>query len=166
MTDILDEIPDGYAPSLKDAEWFIILSRGAFGFRYGPYAAEKAGEILKQCTDEGITCYLTANCGTEFDWDIARDFARGNPGDWRLMGSAPKDGTEVMGDCSDVETRMVWWEKLECWRELLPDGSSVGKPVHHQRWRPLTAAERRPATPHPDHNPSDEWCTCPDCVGF
>lgn len=134
-------IDPNYCPSLQAAEWFVILSRGSMGFRYGPYAPEEAGAIMSQCHDEGIPCLVTGNCGREFDWDLARDFARGRPADWKPMEDAPTDGSEIMGDVNGVETRMVWWCSWEWWRGLNEDGS-VGKPVDPIRWREMTDEDR------------------------
>lgn len=132
-----DTNPDeNYLASLKDAEWFVILSRGAFGFRYGPYTAPEVGQIMSQCVEEGIPALITGNCGREFDWDVARDFARGSPGEWHPMEDAPLDGGELMGDVLQIETRMVWWPQWETWRALNEDGS-VGLPIAPVRWRYL-----------------------------
>lgn len=136
-----DEIPENYCASLKVAEWHVILSRGSMGFRYGPYTSEQAGAILSQCQDEGIPCFLSAICGTDFDWDLARDFARGQPADWRPMGEAPTDGTPIMADVNGVETRVLWWINWECWRSLADNITDVGRPVSPLRWRELTAEE-------------------------
>ena len=131
---------EDYLKSLNGAEWFVVLARGAFGFRYGPYTGEEVGKIMGQCVDEGIPCFVTANCGREFDWDVARDFARGEPADWRPMSEAPKDGTEIIGDVNGVETLMIWWISWEWWREALPN-NECGKPVTPMRWRHATTTE-------------------------
>ena len=115
---------DNYLASLKDAEWFVILSRGAFGFRYGPYSPTEVGEMI------------TGNCGREFNWDVARDFARGSPGEWHQMDDAPLDAGALMGDVLQFETCMVWWPEWKVWRELNDDGS-VGNPIAPMRWRYL-----------------------------
>lgn len=132
-----DTNPDeNYLASLKDAEWFVILSRGAFGFRYGPYTAPEVGQIMSQCVEEGIPALITGNCGREFDWDVARDFARGSPGEWHPMDDAPLDAGTLMGDVLQFETCMVWWPEWKVWRELNDDGS-VGNPIAPMRWRYL-----------------------------
>lgn len=61
------------------AEWFVIVARGGLAFRFGPYDGPAVGKIMSQCQDEKISCLVTANCGPEFDWELARDFCRGVP---------------------------------------------------------------------------------------
>ncbi|HEX7874160.1 MAG TPA: hypothetical protein VF475_14700 [Sphingobium sp.] len=46
-----DQKPDEYMGYLPSAEFFAIVSRGAMGFRFEPYTADEAGEIMKQATD-------------------------------------------------------------------------------------------------------------------
>lgn len=139
----MTEVPDeSYCPSLKGAEFFAILSRGSMAFRFGPYTGPEVGEIMQQCQLEGIPVYITANCGPDFDWDIARDFARGNPVDWRKMDEAPTDGSPIIGDVNGSETRIIWWLNWECWRELADNMRDVGQPVSPVRWRHLTDEER------------------------
>jgi hypothetical protein len=116
---------ESYARSLKDAEFFVILSRGRLGFRYGPYTGEQAGKIMQQCQIEGIPVLITANCGPEFDWDVARDFIRGRPADWKPMDEALADGTTIMGDVGGVEHRICWWHSWETWREVADNGKDV-----------------------------------------
>jgi hypothetical protein len=149
----------GYFKSLDGVEWWATLARGAIGFRYGPYTGEEVGRIMEQCVNEGIPLIVSATCGREFDWDVAREFARGNPADWQAMDSAPKDGTDFIAEVAGVECRVVWWKSWEWWREAGPNGS-VGRPVQPTRWRTLTDAERGEEVHHPD------GCTCVDCVGF
>lgn len=136
MSETSHTTDDNYLSSLKGAEWFVILSRGAFGFRYGPYSPTEVGEIMSQCVAEGIPALITGNCGREFDWDVARDFARGSPGEWHPMDDAPLDAGTLMGDVLHFETLMVWWPKWKVWRELNDDGS-VGNPIAPMRWRYL-----------------------------
>lgn len=76
-----ETIPDDYLKSIKAAEFYITLARGSMGFRYGPYTALEAGKIMNQCLDEEIPFVLIGACGREFDWDVARDFAKGVPVD-------------------------------------------------------------------------------------
>lgn len=125
-----------YLASLTGAEWWAVLARGAFGFRYGPYTAEEAGKIMAQCVEEGVPLLLSANCGREFDWDVARDLARGQPANWRPMVEAPQDGTEIIAEVGGFETRIVWWMNWEYWREIDQEGRP-GRPVEPFRWRPV-----------------------------
>lgn len=125
-------------PTLENAEWFAIVARKNLAFRFGPFTGPEIGEIMQRCTEERIPLMVTANCGSEFDWEIAREWGRGSVADWRPMDEAPTDNTIIMGDVNGLETRVVWWQAWECWRELLEDGRSVGKPVHPTRWRALT----------------------------
>ncbi|MBB4859675.1 hypothetical protein HNO88_003004 [Novosphingobium chloroacetimidivorans] len=136
-----EQTDENYLASLNSAEWFVIISRANLGFRYGPYTGPEAGAIMQQCQLEGIPCLLSANCGREFDWDVARDFGRGQPADWKPMEDAPQDGSTIMVDVGGVETRAVWWHSWEWWRELNEDGS-VGKPVEPVRWRALSEEEK------------------------
>lgn len=139
MADEHDEHPS--LDTVGNAEWFAIIARKNLAFRFGPYTGEEAGEIMQRCTEERIALMLTANCGREFDWEIAREWGRGSEGDWRPMDEAPTDNTIVMGDVNGLETRIVWWQAWECWREV--DGASVGKPVHPYRWRELTPGDEQ-----------------------
>jgi len=132
-----DESGGEYLVSLNGAEWFAIIARNNLGFRYGPYTGEEVGKIMSQCVEEGIPLMLTANCGREFDWDVARDFGRGEPANWRPMDQAPQDGTVIIGDVNGFEQRMCWWIKWECWRAVADNGSDIGQPVHPYRWRSI-----------------------------
>jgi hypothetical protein len=129
------EVPLG---ALEHAEWFATIARKNMGFRFGPYTGPELGEILTRCTEEGIPIVVTANCGREFDWDLARDWGVGQAADWRPMEEAPTDNVVIMGDVNGIETRIVWWQAWECWREMKADGMSVGQPVAPRRWRELT----------------------------
>ena len=137
----IEQADDNYLASLSGAEWFVIISRGALGFRYGPYSGHEAGAIMQRCVGEGIPCILSASCGREFDWDVARDFGRGQPADWKPMEEAPQDGSTIMADVGGIETRVIWWNSWDWWRELNEDGS-VGKPVDPVRWRVLSDEEK------------------------
>jgi hypothetical protein len=164
-----EEIPEGYLASLEGAEWYAILSRGAIGFRYGPYSAIEAGALMQQCNLEGIPLFLSAVCGKVFDWDVARDFARGVPHDWREMDSAPRDGTPIMADVNGVETRVLWWLNWECWRELADNGRDIGKPVEPLRWHPVDEAAPTPLKANPDTDCQHGFLDifdCPECRPF
>lgn len=130
------ETEDSYLASLKGAEYFAIIARANMAFRYGPYTAPEVGQIMSQCVDEGIPLHISAVCGREFDWELARDFGRGEPANWQPMDLAPKDGTIVLGDVTGFEQRMCWWNDWECWRLVDEDGTSLGNPVTPFRWRP------------------------------
>lgn len=131
------ESDENYLASLNGAEFFAIVARGNLAFSYGPYTAIEVGQIMSQCVDEGVPLLIRANCGREFDWDVARDFGRGAPANWLPMESAPKDGTVVLGDCSGFEQRMCWWLNWECWRLVADNGTDVGEPCSPYRWRPV-----------------------------
>lgn len=57
----------------KGNECWIVLARGAFAFRFGPYTGPEAGAILERCVKERIAASIVMQCGPEFDWEIARD---------------------------------------------------------------------------------------------
>lgn len=59
-------------------EWFAIVGRGGFAFRFGPFDGPTIGKIMTQCVAEEIPLLVTANCGPEFNWEIARDFGKGH----------------------------------------------------------------------------------------
>ncbi|MET4341975.1 hypothetical protein [Bradyrhizobium sp. RT9a] len=57
----------------KGNECWIVLARGAFAFRFGPYSGPEAGAILNRCVKERIAATVVMQCGPDFDWEIARD---------------------------------------------------------------------------------------------
>jgi hypothetical protein len=57
----------------KGNECWIVVARGAFAFRFGPYTGPEAGAILERCVKERIAASIVMQCGPEFDWEIARD---------------------------------------------------------------------------------------------
>lgn len=128
---------EDYLSSLKGVEWTAIIFRANLGFRYGPYTGEEVGQIMSRCVDEGIPLTITANCGREFDWDVARDWGRGLPADWQPMESAPKDGSTILGDVGGFEQRICWWLNWECWRRVADNNTDVGAPCEPFRWRPV-----------------------------
>ncbi|WP_371431356.1 hypothetical protein [Novosphingobium sp.] len=142
MADNEHNTDEHYMASLKNAEWTAVIFRNNMGFRFGPYSAEEVGAIMSQCVEEGIPLTITANCGRDFDWDIARDFGRGVQANWRPMGDAPKDGSVVMGDVGGFEQRMCWWENWQVWRRVADNNTDVGEPVSPYRWRPLEDDDR------------------------
>jgi hypothetical protein len=61
-------------PGLKTAKYWLIVSRGALAFRYGPFSGPEAGKIMTQCLEEKIPVLCTAVMKDQpFDWDLARD---------------------------------------------------------------------------------------------
>lgn len=131
---------DGYLKSAENAEWFAVLARGSIAFRYGPYTGEEVGRIMAQCQDERIPVSIVASCGKEFDWDVARDFARGTVADWRPMDEAPLESV-IIGNVSGIEIPIIWWQNWESWRELEPDLTTAGKPVAPTSWRLLEPSD-------------------------
>lgn len=76
--DAIEAASEAY--SLTGNECFVIVSRGALAFRFGPFTGLQAGEIMEQCAEEKIPFLMTMMCGTPFNWDLARDL-RGYPPD-------------------------------------------------------------------------------------
>lgn len=128
--DLLDKPYDSVT---ADTSTWVIVARGAFGFRYGPYQPSEAGKILSQCVDEGIPAFISMECGNSFDWELARDM-RGWPQDWLPMADAPTDGQEIIGDVNGCEVPMVWWITWEVWRRV-DDAGKVFEPISPSRWR-------------------------------
>jgi hypothetical protein len=57
-------------------EWFVVVANGPFGFRFGPYHDPKVvGQIMSRAVEEKIAITIIANCGPEFDWELAADMA-------------------------------------------------------------------------------------------
>lgn len=121
--------------SIDDAEWWITIARRNMAFRFGPYSGLEMGEILTRASNESIPLYITANCGRDFDWSLARDFGLGETADWRPMDEAPKDNVILIGDVNGISTKIIWWGPWECWRGLAEDGKTAGAPVHPTAWR-------------------------------
>lgn len=71
MTDSITS-DKGYR-AFQGAEYWCVVGTGAFAFRFGPYAGPECGKIIEGCVAEQIPLTVVANCGTEFDWDLARD---------------------------------------------------------------------------------------------
>lgn len=64
---------------MKNAKCYAIISRGAIGFRFGPYPPEEVGKIMEQSLDEGTPVFISVDCGqVPFDHQLARDM-RGYP---------------------------------------------------------------------------------------
>jgi hypothetical protein len=62
-----------YAALNQSTEFWVIVARGAFALRFGPYTGAEAGEILTRGCEERIVMNVVGNCGREFDWEIAKD---------------------------------------------------------------------------------------------
>lgn len=137
------QIPDTeFAAALAGARFFIGLSVGNIVFKYGPYSAEYAGNIVKRCVVEGIPAVMTAEMGADFDWDLARSMLGDPNAVWRTMEEAPRDGSVIIGDVMGVETKVTWWLKWECWREVADNNTDVGRPVDVIRWRAVTEKDQ------------------------
>ena len=63
----------GYA-SLQNAEYFCVVGSGSFAFRFGPFTGPECGKIISGCVADQIPMTVIANCGPQFDWELARDF--------------------------------------------------------------------------------------------
>lgn len=61
---------------LENAEWFAIIPAGNIAFRFGPYTGIELGKIIGRCVKEQIPLVITANCGQEFDWELAADMRK------------------------------------------------------------------------------------------
>ncbi len=57
----------------KSTEFWIVVGRGAFAFRFGPYTGKECGPILERSIKEQIAVTVIGQCGREFDWEIAKD---------------------------------------------------------------------------------------------
>ena len=64
----------GYAAFAQQHEFWIVIGRGAFAFRFGPYDPPTAGKILEWAVRERVAVSLVGNMGAEFDYELARDF--------------------------------------------------------------------------------------------
>ncbi len=125
--------------AMAGADWYAIVARANMGFRFGPYSGPEVGEIVKRCTEEGIPVVVSAECGRTFDWDLARDFGRGQPANWRPMSEAPRDPPEIIiGDVACFEHRIFWFKEWQAWR-LIDDHGRPGEPVSPLRWREAEA---------------------------
>jgi hypothetical protein len=68
-----DHLDTVYTSLGKSTEYWAIIGRGAFVFRFGPYTGPEAGAIMKRAVDERIAVTIVGQCGREFDWEAARD---------------------------------------------------------------------------------------------
>lgn len=59
--------------ALQHAEYWCVVGTGAFAFRFGPYTGPECGKIISACVADQIPMTVVANCGPDFDWDLARD---------------------------------------------------------------------------------------------
>lgn len=124
--------PDRYL-SLTDAEWYVAVARGPMGFRFGPYTGAEAGKIMERATTEQVPVFLTATCGREFDWDLARDM-RGWPAERFPMDEAPRDGSTIVVDWNGVECLAQWSREWGVFRYVDENGV-LDKPIEPRSWR-------------------------------
>jgi hypothetical protein len=60
--------------TLGRAKWFVIAHNGGgFAFRFGPFTGPEAGQIIERSIVENATILVTADCGSDFDWDLVRE---------------------------------------------------------------------------------------------
>lgn len=64
----------GYASFSQGHEFWIVVGRGAFAFRYGPFTGPEAGKILEWSVKERVAVTLVGQFGPAFDYELARDF--------------------------------------------------------------------------------------------
>ena len=132
--------PDDFNLSyLKGAEFWAVVARGNLGFRFGPYTSDEIGPIMEQAGRERCPVVVTATCGREFDWELAREM-RGWPADYHPMENAPRDGTIIIGDLNGIEAGVRWSMEMQSWRLVEDDGGS-GEAVTPGRWRHAEAGE-------------------------
>lgn len=127
-------VPDIDKKLLEASECFITFARRNIGFRYGPFTAEEAGQIIMRCNDEHIPAVLHVVGGREIDWELAAGWARGEAQVYKPEVEAPRDGTVIIAPNGDFEVAVVWWANWETWRRVNDDGS-MGPPVDVFSWR-------------------------------
>lgn len=64
----------GYAAFSQQHEFWVVVGRGAFAFRWGPYDGPEAGKILEWGVKNRVAVSLIGNMGSEFDYELAKDF--------------------------------------------------------------------------------------------
>lgn len=67
------DIDNAYIALGKSTEFWIVVGRGSFAFRFGPYEGKECGPILERAIKERIAVTVVGQCGREFDWEIAKD---------------------------------------------------------------------------------------------
>lgn len=74
MSDLEREVE--YLCLRKDTEAWVIFARHDFpvAVRFGPFRAEEVGGIIARMLIEGVKGSIVLNCGTEIDWQLAKDF--------------------------------------------------------------------------------------------
>lgn len=120
---------------LSECDAWLVFARGNIGFRYGPFKPTEVGPLLQRCNDEDIPATIVFQPGTDVDWELVKQWARGVPQNYRTMDEAPRDGTTIIVDTGHVEQAAVWWQSWEWWRVIGEDGQP-GKPCDPLRWRP------------------------------
>lgn len=125
---------------LINSDVFLVFARGNIGFRYGPYKPSEVGALMERCNAEDIPATIVFQPGTDIDWDLVREWARGVPQNYRPMEEAPRDGTAIIGDVGQIEVGIVWWHSWEWWR-VLDEKGQPGKPCDPLRWRPADEGE-------------------------
>ncbi len=68
-----EQIDATYSALGKGTEFWVVVGRGAFAFRFGPYSGPEAGQILTQCVEKRVAATVVAQCGRDFDWSAATD---------------------------------------------------------------------------------------------
>lgn len=77
-TDIPIPSADDFADSpqldalLDKAEWYAIIGRHNFAFRFGPFTGPEIGKVMAQCIEEKLPLLVTAQCGAPINWEAAR----------------------------------------------------------------------------------------------
>jgi hypothetical protein len=64
----------GYAAFSQQHEFWVVVGRGAFAFRWGPYDGPAAGKILEWGVKNRVAVSLVGNMGSDFDYELAKDF--------------------------------------------------------------------------------------------
>ncbi len=77
-----------YTALSKSTEWWVVINRGPFAWRFGPYEAKEVGEIMTKAVEEELYVSIVGNCGREFDWQLARDLGM------RMKLRSKKDGRQ------------------------------------------------------------------------
>lgn len=70
-----DQLDIVYSSLGKATEYWAVVGRGAFAFRFGPYEAKEIGEIMKQAVDRRLAITFIGVVGREFDWQLAKDLS-------------------------------------------------------------------------------------------
>lgn len=75
----MTEAPFEFEKYLAGAQGYAVISRGSFGFRYGPFPVEELGQIISKSIEEDLPVFVSIDCsGQPFDYQLARNM-RGFP---------------------------------------------------------------------------------------